>query len=109
MHNIAPTYLSNISQPSKDVQLRDASSNLRLPRVKTNVGLRSFSYQGAAVLNELEAKEKMDTSLQSFKCVLTKPETKLAAIFNLTFYPFFLSSIFITLYQGLHSGMKNGT
>ena len=68
MHKIAPTYLSNIFQPLKDVhqiKLRDTSSNLRLPHVTMNMGLRSFSYQyqGAAVWNKLEATEKMDTSL----------------------------------------------
>ena len=70
IHNIALTYLSNIFQPLKDVhqiELSDTSSNLRLPRVATNMSLRSFSYQGAAVWNRLEAWEKMDTSLQSFK------------------------------------------
>ena len=47
MHNFALTHLSNIFQPLKDVhhiKLRDTSSNLRLPRVTTNMGLRSFSY-----------------------------------------------------------------
>ena len=66
MHKIAPTYLSDIFQPLKDVhqiELRDTSSNLRLARVTTNMGLRSFSYQGAAVWNKLEAKKKMDTLL----------------------------------------------
>ena len=61
MHKIAPTYLSNIFQPLKDVhkiKLRDTSSNPGLPRVTTNMGLRSFSYQGAAVWNKLEAKER---------------------------------------------------
>ena len=64
MHKIAPTHLFNIFQPLKDVhqiKLRDTSSNLRLPRVTTNMGVRSFSYQGAAVWNKLEAKEKVDT------------------------------------------------
>ena len=52
MHKIAPTYLSNIFQPLKyvhQIKLRDTSSNLRLPRVTTNMGLMSYSYQGAAV------------------------------------------------------------
>ena len=70
MHNIAPTYLSNIFQPLHQIKLRDTSDNLRLPRVATNMRLRSFCYQGAAVWNILEAKEKMDTSLQSFKRLL---------------------------------------
>ena len=73
LHNIAPTYLSNIFQPLKDVhqiKRRDTSSNLRLPRVTTNMRLKSFSYQGAAVWNKLETKEKMDTSFQSFKSLL---------------------------------------
>ena len=78
MHKIAPTYLSNIFQPLKDVhqiKLIDTSSNLRLPRVTTNMGLRSFSYQGAAVWNKLEAKEKMDTSLQSFERLLNQAKS----------------------------------
>ena len=95
-HNMAPTYFSNIFQPLKDVHqirltVRDTSSNLRLPRVTTNMGVRSFSCHGAAVWNKLEAKEKMDTSLQSCKRLLHQARNyKLAAIFNLTFifFPF---------------------
>ena len=53
MHNnIVLIYLCNIFQPLKDVhqiKFRDTVSDLRLPRVTTNMGLRSFSYQGAAV------------------------------------------------------------
>ena len=78
MHKIAPTYLSNIFQPLKDVHqimLRDNSSILRLPRVTTNMGLRNFSYQGTAVWNKLEGKEKMDASLQSFKRLLNQAES----------------------------------
>ena len=66
MHNIAPSYLSNFFQPLKDVhQIKpwDTSVNLRLPHVTMNMGLKNFFYQGDAVWNKLEAKEKMDTSL----------------------------------------------
>ena len=75
VHSIALTYFSNIFQPLKDVhqiKLRDTSSNVRLPRVTTNMGLRSFSYQCTVVWNKLEAKEKMDFSLQSFKRLLNQ-------------------------------------
>ena len=75
MYNIAPTYLSNIFQPFKDVhqiELRDTSSDLRMPRVTTNMGLKRFSCQGAGIWNKLEAKEKMDKSLQSFKRLLNQ-------------------------------------
>ena len=54
MHNIAPSYLTNIVQPLKDVnqiKLRDTSANLRLPRVTMNMGLRSFAYKGVAFWN----------------------------------------------------------
>ena len=66
IHKISLTYLSNIFQLLKDVhqiELGNISSNLRFPHVTTNMGLRCFSYQAAAVWNKLEAKEKMDTSL----------------------------------------------
>ena len=75
MNKIVPTYLSKMFQPLKDVHqinFRDTSYNLSLPRVTTNMGLRSFSYQGASVWNKLEAKEKMDTSLQSFRHLLNQ-------------------------------------
>ena len=78
MNKIAPTYLSKMFQPLKDVhqiKLRDTSYNLRLPRVTTNVGLRSFSYQGASVWNKLEAKEKMDTSLLLFRHLLNQSKS----------------------------------
>ena len=78
MNKIVPTYLCKMFQPLKDVhqiKLRDTSYNLRLPRVTTNMGLRSFSYQGASVWNKLEAKEKMDTSLQSFRHLLNQSKS----------------------------------
>ena len=78
MHKIALKYLSNIFQPLKDVhqiKLKDTSSNPGLPRVTTNMGLKSFSYQGAAVWNKLEANEKMDTSFQSFKRLLNQAKS----------------------------------
>ena len=75
MHDMAPSYLSNIFQFLKvvhQIKLRDTIANLKLPRVTTNMGLRSFSYQDAVVWNKLEAKEKMNTSLQSFKRLLNQ-------------------------------------
>ena len=78
LHKIAPTYLSNIFQPLKyahQIKLGDTSSNLRLPRVTRNMDLRSFSYQGTAVWNKLEAREKMGISLQSFKRLLNQAKS----------------------------------
>ena len=78
MHKIAPTHLSNIFQPLKDVhqiKLGDTSSNPGFPRVTTNIGPRSFSYQGAAVWNKLKANERMDTSFQSFKHLLNQAKS----------------------------------
>ena len=78
MNKIAPTHLSKMFQPLKDVhqiKLRDTSYNFRLPRVTTNMGLRSFSYQGASVWNKLKAKEKMDTSFQSFRHLLNQSKS----------------------------------
>ena len=77
MYNMALSYLSYIFQRLKDVhqiKLRDTIADLTLPRVTTNMGLRSFPYQGAAcaVWNKLEAEEKMDSSLLSLKRLLNQ-------------------------------------
>ena len=75
MYNMATTCLSNIFRSLKDVhqiKLRDTSSNLRLHRVTTNMGLRSFSYQGAAVW-----KLRKDGYLTPVIQTLAKPSQKL--------------------------------
>ena len=69
MNNMAPQYLTGIFQQLRDVHeltLRDTYLNLRLPRKSTSVGQRSFSYQDADVWNNIDQKNKMGTSLQSF-------------------------------------------
>ena len=76
MYNMDPSYLSNVFQPLKGVHqivIRGISANRRLPNVMTNMGQRSFSYQGAVVLKKLEAEEKMVASFHSLKCWLDQP------------------------------------
>ena len=57
MHNMAPSYLSNIFQLLRDVhhiKLSDTSDDLRLLRVTMSVGLWSLFYQDAAIWNKLK-------------------------------------------------------
>ena len=59
MNNMAPQYLTGIFQPLKDVHeltLRDTYLNLRLPLMSTNMGQRSYSYQGAEFSEERQKK-----------------------------------------------------
>ena len=51
-NNMASQYLADIFQPLSDVNeltLRDTYLNLRLPRMSTSMGQRSFSYMDADV------------------------------------------------------------
>ena len=75
MNNMAPPYLTGMFQPLRELQeimLRDTNSNLRLPRMSTNMGRRSFSYHGADIWNKIEQNNKTGTSLQSFKRNLSR-------------------------------------
>ena len=59
------TYL-NLRLPLRDVHeltLRDTYLNLRLPHMSTNMGQRSYSYQGADIWSMIDQKNKMGTSL----------------------------------------------
>ena len=71
MNNMAPPYLTDMFQPLRElhkITLRDTNSNLRLPRMSTNMGQRSFSYHGTDIWNKIEQNNKtMGISLQSFK------------------------------------------
>ena len=70
MNNMAPPYLTGMFQPLRElyeIMSRDTNSNLRLPRMSTDMGQRSFSYHGADIWNKIKPNNKTGTSLQSFK------------------------------------------
>ena len=70
----APEYLSDLPPPSNmresKYELRYTQTNYNMLRLKTNMGQRSFSYQGAKIWNNLKTEAKTATSLQSFKELL---------------------------------------
>ena len=75
INNMASQYLTGIFQQLRDMHeltFRGNYLNLRLPRMSTNLGQRSFSYQGADVRNKIDQKNKMGTSLLSFRQFLFK-------------------------------------
>ena len=70
MNNMTPPYLTDMFQPLRELHekmLRDTNSNLRLPRMSTNMGQRSFSYHGADIWNKIEQNNKTGTPIQSLK------------------------------------------
>ena len=73
MNNMDPQYLTGIFQQLRDdvhgltLWERPTYLNLRLQRISTNIRKRSFSYQGADVWNKIDLKNKIGTSLQSFR------------------------------------------
>ena len=70
----APEYLSDLLPPSNmresKYDLRYTQTNYNMLRLKTNMGQRSFSYQGARIWYNLKTEAKTATSLQSFKKLL---------------------------------------
>ena len=51
-------------------ELRYTQTNYDMLKLQTNMGQRSFSYQGAKIWNNLKTEVKTATSLQSFKKLL---------------------------------------
>ena len=64
-------YLSDLLPPSNirkiKYELRYTQTNYNMLRLKTNMGQRSFSYQGVKIWNNLKTETKTVTLLQSFK------------------------------------------
>ena len=67
-------YISDLLPPSNmkesKYELRYTQTNYNMLRLKTNMGQRSFSYQGAMIWNNLKTEVKTATSLQSLKKLL---------------------------------------
>ena len=70
----APEYLSDLlplsNMRESKYDLRYTQTNYIMLRLKTNMGQRSFSYQGAKIWYDVKTEAKTATSLQSFKKLL---------------------------------------
>ena len=74
LHGLAPDSLaSKFSECNTSYNLRDTRNKLlaRLPR--TNHIKNSFGYGGATLWNSLPREARSAESLESFKCVISKP------------------------------------
>ena len=75
LNNLASQYLCNLfsgmSQLSS-VNLRNTTTDLRLPRRNSKSGQKCFSFRVAKLWNGLPAESKQATSLNSFKKLLNK-------------------------------------
>ena len=70
MNGLAPSYLSEIfhNNPGTDTyHLRCSSANLKLPKVRTEIYKRGFTYSAAKLWNSLPDSLKNESSLISFK------------------------------------------
>ena len=51
-------------------QLRNTNTDLRLPKIRTCNGQKSFSFRGAKLWNSLNNEAKLATSLNRFKSLI---------------------------------------
>ena len=73
INNKAPPYMSEMfTRNSQDAtrQLRNTNTDLRLPKIRTCNGQKSFSFRGAKLWNSLNNEAKLATSLNRFKSLI---------------------------------------
>ena len=70
IRNTAPTYLSDPIDMYNDINERSTRRhplNIHVPFVSSQIGMRSFAYNGAKLWNQLPSSVKETQSLQDFK------------------------------------------
>ena len=70
LNELAPPYLRSLfrkNSQSTSYRLRNTSTDLRLPKIGTENGKKSFSFRGAKLWNSLSANCKQAASLSTFK------------------------------------------
>lgn len=71
---LAPSYLSDLftknSDRNIDISLRNAATDLYIPKMTTCKGQKAISFRGAKTWNQLPLDIKQANSLNSFKCQL---------------------------------------
>ena len=75
LNDLGPNYMYKMFTKNSHLterNLRNTTTDLRLPWRKSTVGQKSFSYRGAKVWNSLSTECKETTSLQVFKSFLKK-------------------------------------
>ena len=73
INNKAPPYMSEMfTRNSQDAtrQLRNTNTDLRLPKIRTCNGQKSFSFRGAKLWNSLNNEAKLATSLNRLKSLI---------------------------------------
>ena len=98
LNSDAPSYMSDMftkGNVSTTRSLRNSDDDLRVPFLRTTIGQRCFSYQGAKLWNGLFKKTKNTSTLKDFyesqKMILCSrriSETSLS-VFNVVFFNFF--------------------
>ena len=75
INDLAPDYLSEMfikNSTCSRKNLRNTTTDLQVPLMKTSNGQRAFSYRGAGVWNLLGCEVKQESSLKAFKEALKK-------------------------------------
>ena len=70
LNELAPQYLCNLFTKNSQCSsrnLRNTETDLRLPKKKSAIGQKCFSFRGAKLWNSLPAESKKASSLISFK------------------------------------------
>ena len=70
LNELAPPYLRSLSRKnsqSTSYRLRNTSTDLRLPKKRTEYGKKSFSFRGAKLWNRVSANCKQAATLSTFK------------------------------------------
>ena len=70
LHGLTPSYISDLFHTSGEnygYSLRNSHINLHLPKPRTNMMKRSFSYKGAQLWNSLPIELHESQSLNGFK------------------------------------------
>ena len=75
LHNEAPLYKKELFlklSDTKSKELRNFSTDLYIPRLRTSMGQKSFRYRGVSFWNGLIDEAKRDTTYMAFKRILVK-------------------------------------
>ena len=74
LNNLYPESLKSMFKPTSGVysyNVRGASNNVFVPRIRIEAAKRAFSYRGAVMWNDIENVLKDEINLNSFKSALS--------------------------------------
>ena len=70
LHGLAPQYMSNLFTKTSQLtsrNLRNSATDLRIPKKKSTIGQKCFSFRGAKSWNGLSAERKNASTIYKFK------------------------------------------